>query len=222
MKRIHMSRRQRFDALEREHLSPLPTHPYLLRRFVTSVTVQLNYHLYFSIDSHYYSVPYSYRRKKVRIAYTDHDIEIYAGNQRIAVHLRDRRPHQYTTCPQHMPSHHRFISEWNPGRFIRWAVQIGPETQALITTVLQAREVPEQAYRSCLGILNLAKQRGNDRLEAACRRANRFGINTYRAVKRILDKGLDADVEPTSIQSPIPAHENIRGGEYYATGGSRS
>ena len=72
-----------------------------------------------------------------------------------------------------------------------------------------------------MGILNLAKKNGNSRLEAACLRANRFGINTYRSLKRILDKGLEE--EPvTLIESPVGAHENIRGGEYYAVGASGS
>ena len=222
MKRIRMSRRKRFETVEQEHLAPLPTHPYVLRRFVASVTVQMNYHVYFREDKHYYSVPYSYRRKKVRIAFTEDELEIYAGNRRIAAHQRDRRPHQYTTCKDHMPSHHRFMSEWNPDRFIRWAAEIGVHTQTLISSVLNSREVPEQAYRSCMGLLNLAKQTGNNRLEAACRRANRFGINTYRGVKRILDKGLDSEPLPIPTDSPIHTHENIRGGEYYVLDGRRA
>ena len=224
MKRIRLSRRQRFDAIEREQLSPLPTRPYTLRRFIDSVTVQMNYHVYFSVDKHYYSVPYSYRRKKVRIAYSEREIEIYSNNRRIAAHRRDRRPYQYTTDNDHMPSQHRFMSEWNPARFLRWAAQIGEQTQVLIDTVLRAREVPEQAYRSCMGILNLGKKTGNERLEAACRRANHFGIDSYRGVKRILDRGLESQRITSLGEQPVLAHQNVRGGEYYALGnrGDRS
>ncbi len=218
MKRIRISRRRRFETIEREHLLPLPTRPYIIRRFIASVTVQLNYHVYFTIDKHYYSVPYGYRRKKVRIAWSEREIEIYINNQRVAAHRRDRRAHRYTTCHEHMPSHHRFLSEWNPGRFIGWAGKIGAQTQSLIESVLRAREVPEQAYRSCLGILNLGKKNGNDRLEAACCRANHFGIDSYRGVKRILDRGLDHEVIDAPIQMPVQSHENIRGGEYYTAG----
>ena len=66
MKRVLVSRRQRFEQIERAHLQPLPVRPYVTRRFISSVTVQMNYHLYFAVDKHYYSVPYRYRHKKVR------------------------------------------------------------------------------------------------------------------------------------------------------------
>jgi len=130
--------------------------------------VQLNYHLYFSVDKHYYSVPYRYRRKKVRVAYTDQEVEIYHNNTRIATHQRHRGAHQYTTNRDHMPSHHRIVSEWNPERFLTWAGEIGEQTRTLIAAVLAAREVPEQAFKSSLGILSLARKYGHERLEAAC------------------------------------------------------
>ena len=71
-----------------------------------------------------------------------------------------------------MPEKHRlFAEQWSPERFSRWAEKIGPATGALITHVLQARRHPEQSYRSCLGILRLAKTYSDARLEAAAQRA---------------------------------------------------
>jgi len=218
MKKIRISRRRRFQQIEAEHLKALPVRPYVIRHFIPSVTVQVNYHLYFREDKHYYSVPYRFRRKKVRVAYTDREIEIYHNNQRIAVHRRDRRPHQYTTNVDHMPSHHRIVSQWNPQRFLGWAGEIGEETQALIAAVLGGREVPEQAYNACLGILSLAKKYGAKRLEAACGRANHFRITTYKSLKGILDRGLDQEPPQPAVKIPIPAHQNIRGDRYYLEG----
>jgi hypothetical protein len=43
---------------------------------------------------------------------------------------------------------------------------------------------------------------GDARLEAACSRANHFGTPTYRAVKTILQKGLDA-------QAALPAFDAL-------------
>ena len=67
---------------------------------------------------------------------------------------------------EHMPEKHRRMSEWSPERFARWAEKTGPATAALITRVLGARRHPEQSYRTCLGILRLAKPYGDARLEA--------------------------------------------------------
>jgi transposase len=218
MKKIRISRRRRFQQIEAQHLKALPVRPYLIRRFIPSVAVQVNYHLYFPVDKHYYSVPYRYRRKKVRVAYTDQEVEIYHNNTRIAAHRRQRAAHQYTTNRDHMPSHHRIVTEWNPQRFLTWASEIGEQTRTLIAAVLAAREVPEQAYKSCLGILSLAKKYGPQRLEAACRRANHFRITTYKSVKGILDRGLDQEALKRPLQIAIPSHENIRGSQYYMAG----
>ncbi len=211
MQKIGMSRRQRFTALEAGELRSLPSEPYELRQYTPPVTVQTNYHAYFRLDQHYYSVPYRYRGLKVRIAYTDRSIEIYQGNVRIALHRRDTRAHQYTTERDHMPSTHRFLAEWSPQRLLKWAAQIGVETQALIGAVLDTREVPEQAFRSCMGILRLADRYGSDRLEAAAGRANRYRIVTYKAVANILKKRLDEHPPPHTNAGTIPQHRNIRG-----------
>jgi hypothetical protein len=45
--------------------------------------------------------------------------------------------------------------------------------------------------RAVQGVLRLKQQYGAARLEAACSRANHYGTPHYRAVKTILQKGLD-------------------------------
>jgi hypothetical protein len=45
--------------------------------------------------------------------------------------------------------------------------------------------------RAAQGVIRLAKRYGVQRLEAACERALRFDNARYRAVKTILEKGLD-------------------------------
>jgi hypothetical protein len=217
MQKIGLSRRARFDELEAGLLQPLPERPYVLRHFLDDVKVAFNYHLYFPVDKHYYSVPYEYRAKRVRIAWTETEVEIIWNNRRIACHRRERVAHRYTTKLDHMPSTHRFLAEWSPERFERWAAKVGPATERLIHAVLAAPRVPEQAFRSCMGLLELAKTVGNDRMEAAARRANRFGVWSYAGVKRILDKGLEVEpCEPIAV-GPVSEHPNLRGPAYYVS-----
>jgi transposase len=114
-----------------------------------------------------------------------------------------------------MPPEHQFYSQWSPERFLRWAREIGEQTAELISLALDARGHPEQAYRTCLGILGLAKRYSPARLEAACRRANAAHICSYRGVNNILKNQLDQQpLEPQADQS-LPPHENIRGKNYY-------
>ena len=86
----------------------------------------------------------------------------------------------------------------------------------VVTRLLQMYKHPEHGYRSCLGILRLAKRYGDARLEAACARALRVGARSYRHVDSILKNGLDRVplVEEPTNDSPLD-HENVRGGGYY-------
>ena len=117
---------------------------------------------------------------------------------------------------EHLPSHHRFVAEWSPEKFIKWAGDIGEPTHELIRMVLQAKSHPEQGYKSCLGILSLSRKVGRERLNKACERALYYQNYNYQVVKKILEKGLEqtSPIEQ-GTQTKIPFHDNIRGQEYY-------
>ena len=108
------------------------------------------------------------------------------------------------------------MSEWNPNRFISWARNIGENTEHYIAKVLEKKHHPEQSYKSCTGILSLAKKVGEMRLENACKRASDYGRYNYKSILDILDKGLDQFHEEDFYQDKkLPKHRNIRGGKYY-------
>jgi transposase len=117
-----------------------------------------------------------------------------------------------------MPKSHQKHLEWTPSRLIQWAGTIGPQTQKLVTLILENRPHPEQGYRSCLGVLRLQKRYNPQRLEAACARALACKAYSYKNVESILKNGLDQQpLAASSPQTPLPLfkHENLRGREYY-------
>ena len=164
---------------------------------------------------HYYSVPHALVGRQLDVRVTANTVEgIYRG-QRVASHVRSPLKGRHTTADEHMPEKHRKMGQWSPERFIRWATTIGPDTAALITTVLESRRHPQQAFRSCLGILRLAESYGEARLEAAARRALAIGANSYRSIESILTHRLDErSGEQIELSAPIE-HTNIRGANYY-------
>jgi microcystin degradation protein MlrC len=115
-----------------------------------------------------------------------------------------------------MPPAHQVVAGWSPERFERWAEESGPQTKAFITLLLNSRRHPQQAYRSCLGILGLAKQYGHERLEAACAWALTAGIQSYRGVNNILKHNMDRLERDEPPAVALPAHANIRGQGYYS------
>jgi transposase len=185
MRHLGQSRRELFESLDKPVLAPLPVQPYEFARW-KKARVHIDYHV--SFEKHYYSVPYALIGKEVDI---------------------------YSTQNEHMPPAHQKYSDWSPERFLRWAEEIGPDATRIIAAVLDARRHPQQAYRSCLGILGLGKRYTNARLEAACRRALPAGIRSYKGIRNILDNKLDQLEMDQPPAAPLPAHANIRGETYY-------
>ncbi len=179
------------------------------------VTVMKNGHVGLSVDKHYYSVPFRFIGKKVKILYTSTQVEIFFRYERIAVHGRNQRKYQYTTVNEHLASAHRYLSDWTADKFIEQAKLIHADVAAYICKVIDGKAHPEQAYKSCSGILNLARKVGIQRLINACRRANQYGIYNYPIIVQILDKKLDVFSPESEHINAMPDHDNIRGGDYY-------
>jgi transposase len=214
MRRLGVSRRDLFLELDHPALKPLPAQAYeyaewRLRR------VSLDYHV--DIDGHYYSVPYRLIRAQVEARLTTRTVEIFHKGERVAVHLRGTGRGRHTTVPEHMPSAHRRHAEWTIERIGRTAARIGPSTAKLLSIILESRPHPEQGYRVCLGILRLARQYGEPRLEAACDRGLDIGARSYGSIRSILQHGLDRQPRRSGPQGELtlPERPNLRGPRYY-------
>jgi len=217
MRAYGQSRRERFDAIDRPALRPLPKEAFELAEW-KQARVNLDYHVEF--NRCFFSVPHALVHERVEIRSTATSLEVFYKGQRVALHRRPTyfAPGGYSTIPEHMPKAHRRHLEWTPTRLIHWGESVGPKTAELIQAILEHRPHPEQGYRSCLGILRLAKQYGNERLEAACDRAVLVRARSYRHVQSILKNGLDRVPPPEAASEPSTppiAHENVRGGDYY-------
>jgi len=213
MEHLGKSRREFFEELDRPALKPLPAEPYQFAIW-KKAKVNIDYHVEFK--KHYYSVPHRLIGEKVFIRATERTVEIFHKRRRVASHPRSRARGRHTTQAEHMPANHRHYAEWSPDRFLRWAEEIGPQTQELIQAALASRRHPQQAYRTCLGILGLAKRFTKERLEAASGRAMASGIHSYRGIKNILDTGLDQVPLEEPASMCLDPHANIRGPSYYS------
>jgi len=218
--RLPISRRQLFEQVEQQTLRLLPAERFTLKS-TTLATVQLNYHVELHEDLHYYSVPYYLRTTdpttQAKLVYDDRVVAIYVDNTRVAQHRRDRTPNGYTTLAEHMPPEHRWYAGWSRERFLGWARAVGPETEHLIAKVLDSRSYAPQAFKVCLGILNLQKPHGALRLNKACAKALKIGTQSCTRIRNILAQGLEEEGQPQlELAAPaLPAHENLRGSTYY-------
>jgi transposase len=210
MAHLEQSRRELFETVEKPALQPLPDKPY---EFVQHKVVRVNIDYHVDFDKHYYSVPHELIHEEVRIRASERLVEIYHKSQvdPVAIHPRSHAPGRYSTRKEHMPPKHQKHLEWSPERFVHWANRIGPQTTAYVQAVLVSRRHPEQAYRTCLGLLNLAKSHPVEGFETACQQALEAKLFSYRELKDLLVH-LPASAAPST---PPPNHPNLRGNDYY-------
>lgn len=211
--RIRVSRKELFNEIEKDALKKLPPLRYEIKEF-RSLKVPSNYHIELREDNHYYSCPWQLRGKRVMVVYTQSMVEIYHQNRRVALHKRERN-RGYTTLKEHMPSKHRFYAELTPEDVANRAEQIGKEVKAFVEEVFEYKANKYQALRTSLGIVDLSRRFGPERVNKACKRAFEFRSFSYRVVRDILEKGLDRLKEEQPLSSSYPVHSNIRGKAYF-------
>jgi len=210
------SRQYYYELQEYNLLKPLPSEPFAPKKVVV-LTVQRNYHVQLREDFLYYSVPYQYVGKKVKVLYDSRAVEVYYENSRIALHIRKPHCKAYTTLADHMPPHHQHMQRvkgWNKEDLLAQATYIGTCTLQAAALMLENSIYIEQNYKACYGMLMLKNKYSAQRLEAACSRALQGTRVNYTMIKNILEKNLDQQLTLLN-EHIIPAHDNIRGKDHY-------
>ena len=207
MQHLGKSRKQLFEELDQPALLPLPERPYEFARW-KNARVNIDYHIAF--EGHYYSVPHTLVGQEVQIRATERMLEVFHRSQQVAIHPLSGIQGRFSTSADHMPSHHRFVLNADSDWFLREAAKIGPQTAAYMTAVLRSRPYPQQAFRTCLGILDLTRKYLPVHLEAACQHLLPGKLLTYKDLKSELEH-----LTKNISHQPLPAHEHVRGDTYY-------
>lgn len=205
------SRRSVFLETEKAELMRLPQRPYEYAQW-KKAKVAFDYHV--ACDkAHFYSVPYHLVGETVDIRRTSRTIEVFFEGNRVAAHVRSYESRKrYTTEAEHMPAKHQAVTDWSPERFVSWAAKTGAQTKAFIAALLEQREHPEQAFKTCAGILRLGQSVSSERMEQVCALALSKNIYTYKMFAQLLKEKTERE-DDTPIQ-----HENLRGSRYFQGG----
>lgn len=206
------SRQCALNTIDRPAMSALPASFYEYAEF-RKVRVGLDYCI--KVDERSYSVPFRLARLEVELRLTADTIEVLYHGRRVASHIRSAG-----TTPiieeQHMEAAHRHFGLWEADGALDWASQTGPHVNSFLKMLLAGMKVREQGYRAHNSLKKLAKDFGNERLDAACLRAIEINAHSLSSIRSILRNRLD--------QQPIAGHEtleasfehpNVRGAKYY-------
>lgn len=209
------TRRQRFEEGERAALLALPAAPYELCDWRYEVKVGADYHV--EHRGSYYSVPFQMAHQRVDVRVTRSLIELFGRGRRVAVHALATSPGQTITLDEHRPISHIRVLEGEPKALMTWAETVGPQAQAMLRYHLEQRTDEFNGVRTARALRDLARAYGNQRFEEVCAYALRLNIRTLRALKSIFSDATDrrAAQPPQGSTASRPAHENLRGAEYY-------
>ena len=111
----------------------LPPEPYVFAQW-KECRAGIDYHV--EVKPYFYSVSYTLLRETMWVRYTEHTVEVFHRDYRVAAHPRippDGRKH--STLPEHMPSSHRRYADWTLERIKRQAGEIGPNASALVEII---------------------------------------------------------------------------------------
>ncbi len=176
----------RFAQTEKPLLKSLPDVPVEIATW-RQVKVHGNCHVQF--EKAYYSAPFRLVRQQLWLKATDTAVKLYHALKLVATHPRLTKPGQRSTVEEHMPPEALAYKMQDPQWCLTQAEQIGPACRRLIKQLFSHRVLDN--LRAAQGVIALGKKYGPARLEAACARALHFGNVKYRAVKSILNQGLD-------------------------------
>lgn len=194
----------RFEESEREQLQPLPVTPYDLAIW-KQVKLHRDCHIVF--ERAYYSAPFRLVGQQMRVRGGTREVRIYTSDyQLVATHER-AAPGQRRTHPDHLPPEKVDGVFLNREACLALAAEVGPATRQLVEELFAdpAMERLPMVRR----LLRLRERFDEERLEAACDRALRFGDPGYRTVKGILQKELEQADDPPPAAAP-PARAFVR------------
>lgn len=215
-KKLAGCRESLFRSVDYPAMRALPMERHVFSEW-KKVRMGVDYHVDLG-DCYYYSAPYTLIGKQLDVNFSEYVVEILYRGQRVASHARlHGNARHYSTLTAHMPKGHREMAEWTPERIVNWAASVGEYTGKLVNALIERKQHPQQAFRAALGIIRLGKRHGNDRVEAACRRAYITNAISYSSVDSILKHRLDELPLPQDTQpSSLPLfHDNVRGAGYY-------
>lgn len=134
--RFGVSRRERFEALERAALKPLPVNDVDTGEWKDAT---LHADCYVFLEGDYYSAPHIHRHQKLRIKISDNQVEIFLNLERLAIHPRSRhRNGRRIFIEAHFPAASQAYYEATPQKLLSQSRFIHPELNRLFVELFNA------------------------------------------------------------------------------------
>jgi transposase len=188
-----------FAARERPALRLLPDEPFDLCEY-KQVTLHPDCHVVY--QGSFYSADYKLIGQKLWLRAGTRVVHIVREHRLIRTHVRSYRRGQRVTNPADLPPEKQRYSMQTPSWCRQRACELGVHVGEFVEQLLSDRVLDR--LRGAQALLRMAERYPAARLDAACRRALACDALTYRAVKTILARSLDAEPLPGETVAPPP------------------
>ena len=220
MQKRPYTREERFHAMEKPLLQPLPEAVFEMRCYA-DLKVQSNCFVELRHDktTHFYSVPYIHIGRAAKVIFTRSWVKIYVDNQLVATHPR-KHEYGYTYEPEHLASSSRAIIDRSAAYYVSWASRKSEDCKAYVSEIFNPKRTnnPEEVYyRICAAIIASYKRYDARLVDLTCRQCLENRVFTYRKFEAILKNNhlRQAEDEPC-LFAPVPKdHANMRGSGYF-------
>ena len=198
--RFGLSRRERFETIEKVALKPLPIGDV---EYGDWKDATLHADCYVYVEGDYYSAPHVHRHKKLRIKITENQVEIFLRLERLAIHPRSRsRNGKRIFIDAHFPLASQAYYEATPQKLLSQSRFIHPELNRLFVELFNADLFGN--IRRCQGFVRTCTKEINrsghelasTRIAAAIasmRRYNKFRVPYFMA---LLDQARKQALKP--------------------------
>lgn len=222
--RFGVSRRERFEALERAALKALPVDAADSGEWLTAT---LHADCYVLVEAVLYSAPHIHRHKKLRIKLTENHVEIFLNLERLAIHPRCRhRDGRRIKIDAHFPPASQAYYEATPQRLLSQSRFIHPELHRLCVELFNEdvyghlRRVQGFVRSSAKEINTAGHEIASQRIAAAIgtmRRYDKYRVPYFQA---LLAQARKQTIDPSTAREIVrrPGNPMLR----YAAGAHRA
>ena len=220
MQKLPYTREERFHAMEKPLLAPLPETVHEMR-YHADLKVQNNCFVELRHDkvTHHYSVPHAHVGRKARVVFTRSWVKIYIDGKPVATHQRKHAP-GYTYQEDHLASKSTAVINRSSAYYMAQAGSRSEECRAYVERVFSPERTsqPEEVYyRLCSAVLSSYRSHDAAIVDLTCRQCLENNVFSYRSFEAILKhNSLTQASDETCQPAPAPTgHANMRGNGYF-------
>lgn len=200
--RFGVSRRGRFETVEKAALKPLPVGEVDCGEWKTA---KLHADCYVYVEGDYYSAPHIHRHQQLRIKITENQVEIFLRLERLAIHPRSRhRNGRRIKSDAHFPPASQAYYEATPQKLLSQSRFIHPELNQLFVELFNADVYGH--LRRCQGFVRICTKEINqsghelasERIAAAIASMRRYHKYRVPYFKALLDQARKQALQPAA------------------------